>query len=91
MLRFPHFLDNQLAALRAGHPLPPRKFQEYSWYSFLLEAESTPELEGLGKLKKSNDLIGIQSGNFLACSIVLQPTTPPRVPTVGLKKFIFFI
>jgi hypothetical protein len=35
--------------------------QENSWYSFLLEAESTPPaimlLEGFGKLKESNDLI----------------------------------
>jgi hypothetical protein len=28
----------RLSALRAGHPIP----QEDSWYSFLLEAESTP-------------------------------------------------
>jgi hypothetical protein len=28
-----------LSALRAGRSLPP---QEGSWYSFLLEAESTP-------------------------------------------------
>jgi hypothetical protein len=35
--------------------------QEDSWYSFLFENESTPgaivQLEGLGKLKKINDLI----------------------------------
>jgi hypothetical protein len=29
--------------IRASRPLPPSIFQEYSWYSFLLEAESTPE------------------------------------------------
>jgi hypothetical protein len=39
-----------LSALRAGRPLSPP--QEDSWYSFLLEAESTPGLEGLGQLKE---------------------------------------
>jgi hypothetical protein len=43
----------RLSALRAGRFLP----QEDSWYSFLLEADSTPgraivPLEGLGKVKK---------------------------------------
>jgi hypothetical protein len=33
------------------------------------------QLEGLGKLKKSNDLIGNQSFILPACSIVSQPTT----------------
>jgi hypothetical protein len=44
-LRLPHFLDNQLTdigeavSLKSWPPLTP---QEHSWYSFLLEAESTP-------------------------------------------------
>jgi hypothetical protein len=47
----------RLSALYGGHTLPP---QEYSWYSFLVEAESTSRLEGVGKLKKeSYDLKGI--------------------------------
>jgi hypothetical protein len=56
--RFPHFLDNRLTdggkvvSLTRRPPLTPPK---YSWYSFLLEAESTPgatvRLEGLGQLK----------------------------------------
>jgi hypothetical protein len=37
-------------------------------------------LEGLGKLKQSND-IGIRSRDFPACSIVPQPTTLPRAPS----------
>jgi hypothetical protein len=38
-------------------------------------------LEGLGKLKKkSNDLIGNQTRDLPACSIVPQPTTLPRAP-----------
>jgi hypothetical protein len=31
------------------------------------------QLEGLGKLKEFNSLIGIQTHNLLACSIVPQP------------------
>jgi hypothetical protein len=45
-------------ALRAGRTLPPGFFIffKYSWYSFLLEAESIPgpvRPEGLGQFKKS--------------------------------------
>jgi hypothetical protein len=36
-------------------------------------------LEGLGKLKKSNDLLRNRTHYFLPCSIVPQPTTLPRV------------
>jgi hypothetical protein len=60
MLRFPHFLDNQLTdGGKVVSPMrqPPFTPQEDSWYSFLLEAESDPRaimrLEGLGQLKKS--------------------------------------
>jgi hypothetical protein len=43
-LRLPKFLDDlhmkvPMSALRTGRLYSPRK---YSWYSFLLEAESTP-------------------------------------------------
>ena len=42
-LRFPDFLttaqDGGKVSLTHRRPLPPRK---YTWYSFLLEAESTP-------------------------------------------------
>jgi hypothetical protein len=57
--------------------------KEDSWYSFLLEAKSTPgaivRLEGLGKLKISN-LSGTGTGDLPACSIVRQPTTLSRAP-----------
>jgi hypothetical protein len=36
------------------------------------------QLEGLGELKKPNDLIGNRTRDFPACSIVPQPTTLPR-------------
>jgi hypothetical protein len=50
----------RLSALSAGRTLPPGFFLFFilkdSWYSFLLEAESTPgplQPEGLGQFKKS--------------------------------------
>jgi hypothetical protein len=39
-------------------------------------------LKGLGRLKKSNDLTGIRTRNLPACSIVPQPTTLPRAPSL---------
>jgi hypothetical protein len=66
--------------------------QEDSWYSFLLEAESTPGLEGLGKLKKSTSS-GIRTGNLPACSIVAQPTTLSRAPIImgfGFNNFVYW-
>jgi hypothetical protein len=33
------------------------------------------QLEGLGQLKKSNDLIGNRTRDLLACSKLPQPTT----------------
>jgi hypothetical protein len=58
--RLSHFLDSQLTvggevvSLTCRLPFTP---QEDSWYSFVLEAESTPRaimlLEGLDQLKKN--------------------------------------
>jgi hypothetical protein len=58
----------------------PRK---HSWYSFLLEAESTQGHSVAGKImsmKKSNDTIGNRTRNLPACSAVPQPTALPRAP-----------
>jgi hypothetical protein len=46
-------------------------------------------LEGLRKLKKSNDLTGNRNGDLPACSIVPQPATLPRAPIMAgsLLKF----
>jgi hypothetical protein len=40
------------------------------------------QLERLGILKKSNDLIGIRTRDLPACSTVPQPTTVPRAPLI---------
>jgi hypothetical protein len=45
MLRLPHFLDNRLTDGGEAVSLMRQPLftpQEYSWYSFRLEAESTP-------------------------------------------------
>jgi hypothetical protein len=37
-------------------------------------------LEGLDKLKELIDFIGTRNRDLLACSMVPQPTTLPRIP-----------
>jgi hypothetical protein len=58
-------------ALRACRDLVPTKI---FWYSFLLEAQSTPGLKGLGKLtqNKFNGLIGNRSRDLRTFSKVLH-------------------
>jgi hypothetical protein len=58
VMELPHFLDNRLTDGGEVVSLtrrPALTRQEDSWYSFLLEAESSPwaivRLEGLGQLK----------------------------------------
>jgi hypothetical protein len=57
--------------------------QEDSWYSFLLEAESISGHSAAGRIRsieKSNYLNGNRIRDLPACSMVPQPTTPPRAP-----------
>jgi hypothetical protein len=53
--------------------------QEDSWYSFLLETDSTPRakmrLEGVGKLKKKFHLIRTRTRDLPVCTLVPQPTS----------------
>jgi hypothetical protein len=46
------------------------------------------QLEGLGQLNKSDDLIGNQTHDLSACSTVLQPTTLPRALSVYYRREI---
>jgi hypothetical protein len=60
----------RLLALRAGRTFTP---QEDSWYSFLLEAESTQGYTAAGSVRlieKSNDLVVNRNRDLSACSIV---------------------
>jgi hypothetical protein len=41
-------------------------------------------LEGLGQLKKSNDLIGNRTRDLSAFGKIPQPTTLPRAPGVAV-------
>jgi hypothetical protein len=73
-LRLSHSLDNRLTDVSEVVSLMRRPFfipQEDSWYSFLLEAGSTP---GPPSIEKSNDFIGVRTRDLPACGIVPQPT-----------------
>jgi hypothetical protein len=86
MSRLPHLLDNQLTegskvvSLTCRPPITP---QEDSWYSFLLgwvNPRPIMQLEGLGNLKNSDDLIRNRTRDLPACSIVTQPNMLPCAP-----------
>ena len=73
-----HMKVVSLAAVRTGRLYP----RIYSWYSFLLEAESTlvPHTAAgrIMSMKNSNDTIGNRTRDISACSAGPQPTAPPR-------------
>jgi hypothetical protein len=68
----------RLSALSACRPLPPGRFPVLISVRGWVDPRAILQLEGLGKLKKSND-IGTRTRDLPACSIVPQPTTLPRV------------
>jgi hypothetical protein len=69
----------RLSALRAGRPLtPPGKFLIVISVRGWVDPRAIVRLEGLGKLKKSTELIVTRTRDLPACSIVPQPTTLPR-------------
>jgi hypothetical protein len=79
MLRVPQYLDNRLTDGGKVVSLtrrPPFTSQEGSWYSFLLEAETTPGPE-CGRKDEKFYLIETRTRDLPACSIVPQPTTLP--------------
>ena len=65
----------RLSAFRTGRHYPSK----YSWYSLLLEDESTlgPKC---GRKNYVNDSIGNRIRDLLAFRVVSQPTTPLRAP-----------
>jgi hypothetical protein len=67
--------------------------QEDSWYSFLLEAESTQDHSAAGRIRsieKSGELIGNGTRDLPACSIVPQAISLPRahVPVMTYSPLI---
>ena len=77
-LRFPDFVTTaqdggKVVSLTHRPPLPPRK---YSWYSFLLEAESTPDPQ----CEKSTDTSWDRTSDLPICKHSTLTTVLPRSP-----------
>jgi hypothetical protein len=64
----------RLSALCAGRPLPPGRFLVLIFVRGWVDLKSIMRLEGLGKLRKSDDFTGNWTCDLPACSIVPQPT-----------------
>jgi hypothetical protein len=74
----------RLSALRVGRPLsptPPGRFVVLISVSGWVDPMAIVRLQGLGNLKKIH-LIGTRTRDFPACSIVSQPTTRQRSPSL---------
>jgi hypothetical protein len=84
ILGFHHYLhiqNNQDGRVVSCMCRPHFTPKEIPWYSFLLEAEWTPELltwRGLNDLKISTDPTGIQKQDLLSCDAVAQSTARTR-------------
>jgi hypothetical protein len=66
----------RLPAIRVRHPYPQEQFLVLVYVRGWVDSRAIVRLQGLGKSKNSNDLIGNRARNLPACSIVPQPTTP---------------
>jgi hypothetical protein len=69
-----------LSALRIGRPLPPGRFLVLISVRDCVDPRTIVRLEGLGKLKKYNDLIENRTHDLPVCSTVPERTTVPRAP-----------
>jgi hypothetical protein len=54
----------RFSALHAGRLLPPERFLVIISVRGLVDPRAIVRLEGLGQLKKSNDLIGIEPATY---------------------------
>jgi hypothetical protein len=81
MSRPPHFLDNQrtdggeVVSPTRRPPFTPRNIPGTHFCQRLSRPQGHSVAERIRSIKKSNDLIGIQTSDLPACSIVPQPTT----------------
>jgi hypothetical protein len=72
----------RLSGLPAGHNVPTGRFLVLISVRDRVDPRAIVRREGLGKLKKSNDLIENRNRDLPACSIVPQPTTLPRATNI---------
>jgi hypothetical protein len=70
----------RLSALRAGRSLPPRKIPGTHFCQRLSRPQGHSTAERIRSTEKIR-LIGTRTSDLPTCSIVPQPTTPPRAPT----------
>jgi hypothetical protein len=68
----------RLPALRASHPLPPRKIPAAHFCYRLSRPQDHNAAEKIRSIEKFSDFIGIRTDDLPACSIVPQPTTLQR-------------
>ena len=76
--------DSKVGSPTHWPSLLPRK---YSWYSFLLEAESTPG-PYCGRKDYVNDTFGNRTRDLPPWGSVPQPTAPPPTPVWSCKQQI---
>jgi hypothetical protein len=73
----PHFLDNRLTD--GGEIVSlTRRTRFNSFVRGWVNLRAAVRLEGLGKMKKLNDVIENRRRDLPGCNIVSQPTMPPR-------------
>jgi hypothetical protein len=87
--------DNQHMKVVSCQPYTPVAFtpRKYSWYSFLLEAESTPGPQCYRKddvNENSNDTIGNRTRDLPVCSAVPQLTAPRAACRAPVIHVMFY-
>jgi hypothetical protein len=83
----------RLSAPRAGRPLPPRKIPGTHFCQRLSKPQGHSAAGRIRSIEKSNDLMGYETRDLAACSVVPQPTTLPRAPTLNgtdIKKLLIY-
>jgi hypothetical protein len=70
----------RLSALRAGRTLPPRKISGTHFCWRLSRPHGHSAAGRVRSIEESNDLIGIQTNDLQACSIMREPTMLSRAP-----------